>query len=237
MTRPFRHFLHVKTPHHPHTVARHFPRACRTLPVSQALQTPTSTISPVGSLGPAARRRPSRSPRTGRPPTSATRAPPPPSTPPPTPRSSRSRSGKTPRPSRSCRNNPAAGAGARHHTGPVTERTESAAPRNASRPRARSARAPLQGHRATTTCTRALMCSVRSPTALLELLAAAPSCYGVHLPRSLSCLEGLDKLGQHLTDIADDAQVGDREYRGLWILVDGDDVPGRLHPDDMLNGT
>ena len=68
-------------------------------------------------------------------------------------------------------------------------------------------------------------------------LGAAPSCDGVHLPRSLSCLERLDKFGQHLTDIADDAQVGDREYRGLWVLVDGDDVPGGLHPDDMLDGT
>jgi hypothetical protein len=67
-------------------------------------------------------------------------------------------------------------------------------------------------------------------------LAAAPSCYGVHMPRSLSCLERLDKLGQYLTDIADDAQVGNREYRGLWVLVDGNDVPSGLHPDDVLDG-
>src|SRR5437899_1099578 len=39
-------------------------------------------------------------------------------------------------------------------------------------------------------------------------------------------LEGLDQLGQHLVDVADDAEVGDGEDRRFLVLVDGDDVLG-----------
>src|SRR4051812_4085505 len=35
-------------------------------------------------------------------------------------------------------------------------------------------------------------------------------------------LEGLDQLGQHLVDVADDAEVGDGEDRRLLVLVDRD---------------
>src|ERR1700722_4796633 len=49
-------------------------------------------------------------------------------------------------------------------------------------------------------------------------------------------LQRLDERRQHLVHVADDAEVGDREDRGLLVLVDGDDVLGALHPHQVLGG-
>ena len=43
-------------------------------------------------------------------------------------------------------------------------------------------------------------------------------------------------FGQDLVHVADDAEVGDPEDRGLGVLVDGDDVLGALHADHVLGG-
>ena len=55
--------------------------------------------------------------------------------------------------------------------------------------------------------------------------------------RSAARLERLDQLGQHLVDVAHDAEVGDTEDRRLLVLVDGDDVLGALHADQVLGRT
>src|SRR5438105_7558939 len=52
--------------------------------------------------------------------------------------------------------------------------------------------------------------------------------------RSASRLERFDELGHHLVDVAHHAQVGHREDRRVLVLVDGDDVLGALHADEML---
>ena len=51
-----------------------------------------------------------------------------------------------------------------------------------------------------------------------------------------AALQGLDQLGQDLVDVADDAEVGDREDRRLLVLVDGDDVLRALHAHHVLRG-
>src|SRR4051794_8655935 len=43
-------------------------------------------------------------------------------------------------------------------------------------------------------------------------------------------LQRLDELGHDLVHVAHDAEVGDREDRGLGVLVHGDDVLRSLHP-------
>src|SRR5262249_53764867 len=51
------------------------------------------------------------------------------------------------------------------------------------------------------------------------------------LPASL---QGVDEGRDHLVDVADDAEVADREDRGFGVLVDGDDVLRALHADHVL---
>ena len=46
----------------------------------------------------------------------------------------------------------------------------------------------------------------------------------------------LDRLGQHLPEVAHDAEVGDLEDRCLLVLVHGHDRPRRLHPRALLDG-
>src|SRR4029450_9545963 len=74
---------------------------------------------------------------------------------------------------------------------------------------------------------------------------ATPSC--VWLPaqfvqlslmeRSAAGLQRFDQLREDLVDVADDAEVGDREDRSFLVLVDSDDVLRALHPDHVLRGT
>src|SRR5215469_18896008 len=45
----------------------------------------------------------------------------------------------------------------------------------------------------------------------------------------------LDELGDDLEQVADDAEVGDLEDRGLGVLVDRDDRLGGLHPGPVLD--
>src|SRR5208282_3632874 len=45
----------------------------------------------------------------------------------------------------------------------------------------------------------------------------------------------LDELRDNLGYVADNTQVGDREDRGLAVLVDGDDVLGSLHAHHVLS--
>ncbi len=59
---------------------------------------------------------------------------------------------------------------------------------------------------------------------------------GRRLSLRSAVLEGLDELGEDLVDVADDAEVGDREDRGVGVLVDGDDRSRVLHAHQMLHG-
>src|SRR4051812_7586393 len=54
---------------------------------------------------------------------------------------------------------------------------------------------------------------------------------------SAAGLERLDQLRHDLLHVADDAEVRDREDRGLTVLVHGDDVVGALHADHVLGRT
>src|SRR6476619_4082131 len=49
-------------------------------------------------------------------------------------------------------------------------------------------------------------------------------------------LHGLGELGQDLVEVADDAEVGELEDRGVRVLVDRHDVLGVLHADLVLDG-
>ncbi len=59
----------------------------------------------------------------------------------------------------------------------------------------------------------------------------------VVVKKGLAGVEGFDEFGEHLVDVADNAEIGDREDRSLLVLVDGDDVFGALHADEVLGGT
>src|SRR3954453_11619773 len=48
-------------------------------------------------------------------------------------------------------------------------------------------------------------------------------------------LHGLGELGHDLVEIADHAEVGELEDRGVGVLVDGHDVLGGLHADLVLD--
>src|SRR5690348_8748460 len=65
--------------------------------------------------------------------------------------------------------------------------------------------------------------------ALLRLGTEATSARGLLLG-----LEQLDELRHDLVDVADDSEIGDREDRGLAVLVDRDDVVAVLHADKVL---
>src|SRR4029077_8195851 len=67
--------------------------------------------------------------------------------------------------------------------------------------------------------------------------AARPQAGSVHPPSfALARADFLDQLRHDLVDIAHDPEVRQLEDRRLWVLVDGDDRPGTLHPDRMLHG-
>src|SRR3954469_16906623 len=48
-------------------------------------------------------------------------------------------------------------------------------------------------------------------------------------------LHGLGELRDDLVQVADHAEVGELEDRGVGVLVDRDNVLGRLHPDLVLD--
>src|SRR5436189_4304198 len=48
-------------------------------------------------------------------------------------------------------------------------------------------------------------------------------------------LYGLRQLRQDLVEVADDAEIGELEDRGVRVLVDGEDVLRALHPDLVLD--
>src|ERR1039458_6927564 len=48
-------------------------------------------------------------------------------------------------------------------------------------------------------------------------------------PSSATSLDRLDELGDHLGEVTDDTEVGDREDGSLRVLVDRDDVLRVLH--------
>src|SRR3954462_9122689 len=52
---------------------------------------------------------------------------------------------------------------------------------------------------------------------------------------SLAGLHGLGELGHDLVEVADDAEVGELEDRGVGVLVDRHDVLGALHADLVLD--
>src|SRR3954453_18986128 len=52
---------------------------------------------------------------------------------------------------------------------------------------------------------------------------------------ALLCLHGLGELRDDLVEVADDAEVGELEDRGVRVLVDGHDVLGALHADLVLD--
>src|SRR5688572_14491982 len=54
-------------------------------------------------------------------------------------------------------------------------------------------------------------------------------------PGSYSFLQFIDKRGHKLEEIADDAEVGNLEDRGLLVLVDGDDYAAVLHAGEVLD--
>src|SRR2546423_5629454 len=70
------------------------------------------------------------------------------------------------------------------------------------------------------------------PPQFLQRLAATTA-----ISVSAARLQGFDQLRHDLVDIADHAQVGDREDRGVLVLVDGDDVLGTLHANQVLRRT
>src|SRR3954454_24767347 len=49
-------------------------------------------------------------------------------------------------------------------------------------------------------------------------------------------LHGLGELGDDLVEVADDAEIGELEDRGVGVLVDRHDVLGGLHADLVLDG-
>src|ERR1700723_2009662 len=52
--------------------------------------------------------------------------------------------------------------------------------------------------------------------------------------RQLPIFEQLDQFWQHLVNVSDDPEIGDREDRRVLVLVDRDDVLGPLHADHVL---
>jgi hypothetical protein len=54
-------------------------------------------------------------------------------------------------------------------------------------------------------------------------------------PEALALLQGLDQFGQYFLNVTNDSEVGDREDRGVGILVDGDDGLGVFHPHQVLH--
>ena len=53
---------------------------------------------------------------------------------------------------------------------------------------------------------------------------------------TLGVLDGLSEYRKDLQHITNNPVVGDLEYGGLAVLVDGDDGLGGAHPGEMLNG-
>src|SRR5690606_32986834 len=50
-------------------------------------------------------------------------------------------------------------------------------------------------------------------------------------------VEGFDQLGKDVVNVSDDAEIGDREDRGVRVLVDRHDRLRVLHTDQVLHGT
>ena len=88
---------------------------------------------------------------------------------------------------------------------------------------------------ATPTSIRSSGSSVGGPTNSAAESTGGGNSLGATLYEPLLRLHGLGQLRHDLVQVADDAEVGELEDRGVRVLVDGHDVLGALHADLVLD--